>query len=145
MNDVSEKLRKTRILAIIGLACMLLGTIFTYVKIDVWFYTRSISLVGHWEGIIVILLAAANILFIFKDFVEKYIPALFKNKVGEKIKELDNQKLTLIPTAIVAILAICLLTSLDIGSGYTKYGLGFYMLWIGIVVMTAYAFAYKKD
>lgn len=82
MNNIIEKCKTTRILGSIGIICLILGTIMPYVRYNIWGFTYSISLWGYWEGKIIMLLAIANLLFIFKDFIEKYIPSLFNTNIG---------------------------------------------------------------
>lgn len=144
MNNIMEKFRTTRILGAIGIVGLILGTIMPYVKIDFWGYKYSVSLWGYWEGKVIMLLAIANLLFIFKDLVEKYIPALFNNAIGAKIKDLDNPKYSLIPTILSAIFAIYLTTILDI-EDFKYYNLGFYAIWIGTISLVAYAILHKND
>lgn len=145
MNNIIEKIRNTRILAIIGIIGLFLGTMFTYVKFSVFGYSYKISLWGYWEGKIVILLAIATTLFIFKDVIQKFLPSLFDKGVGRKIAELDNPKLAIIPTILSAVLAIYLYITLDIDTSYASYGLGFYAIWIGVISLIAYAILYKRD
>ena len=76
----------------------------------------------------------------------KYTRQIFETPIGKKIDSAD-QKFSLIPTILVVILAIYLMsnTDIDFGSEYLKYGLGFYSLWIGAICLVAHAFVYKKD
>lgn len=145
MNNFLEKCKNTKLLAIIGVAGLILGTMMDYIKISVFGFTESLSLWGYWEGKIVLLLAIANTLFIFKDWVEKYIPALFNTNIGKKIANITNPKASLVPTILSVIFMFYLHNRLDIDSEYTSYGLGFYLLWIGAISLVAYAILYKKD
>ena len=145
MEKILEKLRKTRVLAAIGVASLILGTMFTYVKYSFWGYNYSISLWGYWEGKVVLFLAVANLLLIFKDYVEKYVPGLFKTDWGQKIMEIRNPRASLIPTFLSVAFTFYLHTTLHIEiDEYTKYGLGFYLLWIGAICLVAYAFLRKN-
>lgn len=144
MNNIIEKCKSTRILAAIGIAGLVLGTITPYVKYNIFGYKYSISLWGYWEGKIIMVLALANLLFIFKDLVEKYVPFLFNNWVGRKVQDCDNPKFSLIPTVLVAIFAIYETSVLGIDS-FKYYNLGFYTMWIGVISLVAYAFLHKTD
>lgn len=144
MKDIIEKCKTTRLLAAIGIIGLVLGTIMPYVKYNIFGYKYSISLWGYWEGKIVMLLAIANLLFIFKDMVEKYVPFLFNNGLGRKIQELDNPKYSLIPTVLIAIFAVYETTQLGIES-FKYYNIGFYCLWIGVISLVAYAILHKKE
>lgn len=144
MNNIMEKLRTTRILGAIGIVGLILGTMMPYVKYNLFGYKYSISLWGYWEGKIIMLLALANLLFIFKDLVEKYVPVLFNSGIGRKIKDCENPKFSLIPTVLSAILAIYVTSILGIES-FKYYNLGFYLMWIGTICLVAYAFLHKND
>ena len=144
MNNIIEKCRTTRILGAIGVAGLVLGTIMPYVKYNLWGYKYSISLWGFWEGKIIMLLAIANLLFIFKDLVEKYVPSLFNSNIGKKIKDCENPKFSLIPTVLVAIFAIYLTSNMGIDT-FKYYNIGFYAMWIGTICLVAYAFLHKTD
>lgn len=144
MNNIIEKCRTTRILGAIGIIGLICGTIFPYVKYSFWGYSYSISLWGYWEGKIIMILAIANLLFIFKDLVEKYVPALFNNGLGRKIKECENPKFSLIPTVLCAIFTIYLTSILGIES-FSYYNIGFYAIWLGTICLVLYAFLHKSD
>ncbi len=144
MNNIIEKCKTTKILGAIGIIGLILGTITPYVKYNIFGYKYSISLWGYWEGKIIIFLALANLLFIFKDLVEKYVPFLFNNYIGRKIQECKNPKFSLIPTVLVALFAIYVTSILGIDS-FKYYNIGFYSMWIGTLSLVAYAFLHKKD
>lgn len=144
MNNIIEKCKSTRILGAIGIIGLLLGTITPYVKYSIFGYKYSISLWSYWEGKVILVLALANLLFIFKDLVEKYIPFLFNNPLGQKIQDCENPKLSLIPTVLAAIFAIYVTSILGIES-FKYYNIGFYSMWIGTISLIAYAFLHKKD
>ena len=128
MGNIIEKCKTTRILAAIGIVGLIAGTIMPYVKFNIFGYKYSISLWGYWESKIVMLLAIANLLFIFKDIVEKYTPFMFNNGLGRKIQEWDNPKYSLVPTILIAVFAIYETTHLGVESNIiildsTAYGL----------------------
>lgn len=105
----------------------------------------SISLLKYWPGKLIFVLVIANALFLFKDLIEKYIPTLFNNDLGKKISQINNPKLSLIPTILVAAFAIYLHIHLDLDSSYVTYSLGFYSLWLGIICLVLYAVFHKKS
>lgn len=144
MNNIMEKCKTTRILGAIGIGGLILGTLMPYVKYNIFGYKYSISLWGYWEGKIIMLLALANLLFIFKDIVEKYAPFLFNNGIGRKIQKCENAKLSLIPTVLSAMFAIYVTSILGIDS-FKYYNIGFYAMWLGTISLVAYAFLHKKD
>lgn len=144
MNNIIEKCKTTRILGAIGVVGLILGTIMPYVKYNIFGYKYSISLWEYWEGKIIMLLALANLLFIFKDLVEKYVPFLFDNWIGKKVQDCENPKFSLVPTALAAIFAIYETSAFGIES-FKYYNIGFYAMWIGTISLVAYAFLHKQD
>lgn len=145
METVMEKMKNTRILAGIGIICLFLGTILTYLKYEVWGFSYEVSLFRYWEGKLLIAIIIANLIIIFKDLVEKYIPSLFNTRIGEKIANIENPKASLIPTAIAIGITLYLHSSLNIDSDYVSYGLGFYAIWVGAICLVAHAFLHKKE
>lgn len=143
MKNIIEKLKTTRILGAIGIIGLILGTIMPYVKYNFFGYKYSISLWGYWEGKVVMVLAIANLLFIFKDIVEKYVPALFNTGVGSKIKDLNSAKYSLVFTILAGLFALYLTIRLDIDFKY--YNIGFYSLWVGAICLVLYSVLYKKS
>ncbi len=142
MNDIIEKMKNTRILAIVGIAGLILGTIFPYVSYSFFGSSLSISLWDYWQGKVVLVLAIANLLFIFRDVVEKYIPSLFNTDIGKKIADMNNSKGSLVPTILAVIFVLYLQIRLDVD--FDNYSLGFYLLWIGVIALVAYAFLHKN-
>lgn len=143
MDNLLNKLKNTRLLAGIGVVCMILGTMFSYVSYNIWGYSYDISLWDYWEGKVIFLIAVANLLFIFKDFVEKYIPSLFNTSIGKKIKDINNPKASLVPTILGAIFAVYLTSKLNVS--FSNYSLGFYSMWIGVICLVAYAIIHKNN
>lgn len=143
MNNILEKLKTTRLLAGIGIVCMILGTMCAYVTISFLGIVEKIALWSYFEGKILFLIAVANLLFIFKDVVEKYVPSLFNTSIGKKIKDINNPKASLVPTLIGAAIAIYLTSDMD--TEFAKYGLGFYLMWIGVICLVAYAILHKNN
>lgn len=143
MNNVLEKLKSTRILAGIGVVFMILGTIFPYASYDFLGFIYNVSLWKFFEGKIILLIAIANLILIFKDIVEKYIPSLFNTNIGKKLKKINNPKAFLIPTIIGAVFVGYLTVRLDVD--FSNYSLGFYSMWIGVICLVAFAFIHKKD
>lgn len=142
MNNVLDKIKNTRLLAGIGVVCMILGTMFSYVSYNIFGYVYDISLWDYLEGKIILIIAIANLLFIFKDVVEKYIPSFFNTSVGKKIKDINNPKASLVPTLLGAAFAIYLTLKLDVE--FSAYSLGFYSLWFGVICLVAYPIIHKN-
>ncbi len=140
MNFIKNK----RILALIGIIALILGTILPYFTLSLFGYTESLSLWRYWEGKVILILTVINTMFIFKDYIEKYIPQLFIKGLGRKIANFNNPKISLIPTMLIVAFVIYLTIRLNVASDYLKYGVGFYTLWIGIICLVGHALFYKK-
>ena len=143
MNGFLEKIKTTRLLAGVGIICMFLGTIIAYAKINFWGYTGNVCLYKHLEGIVIMIVAIVDFLFIFKDTVEKYIPKLFESKIGKNITEVGDRKLSLISVIIVVIMAVILHARLDFSIAH--FSLGFYVLYFGVICLGAYALMHKEE
>jgi len=140
-----EAIRNKRILALIGIISLVLGTLLPYYTFSFWGYTESISLWGYWEGKVVLSLIVANALFIFKDWLEQYVPQVFNSGIGRKIANVDNPKLSLIPTILIIAFVIYLYNTLEVDSEFIKNGIGFYLLWIGVIALVGHAIFYKGN
>lgn len=144
MEKVIEKCKNTKILGVIGAICLILGMFLPYISFHYFGYTSSIKLCNFWQGNTILFLAILNLLSICKDFIEERIPNIFNNEFGEKIKTINNQKLTLIATVGAAILALYLTWGWGLEL-FKNYSIGFYLLWIGIILLVIYAFVYKGE
>ena len=143
MNNILEKCKTTRILAVIGIVCMFLGTIFSYVSYSIWGYNYEIALWDYMEGKIILVLVIVNLIFIFKDYIEKYAPKLVEKGFWQKIASIKSSKASLISTVLSAAFAIYLTLKLDVE--FSNYSLGFYSLWIGVIALVAYAILHKNN
>lgn len=144
MKDIIEKMKTTRILAALGVIGLVLGTITPYAKFNFFGYKSTISLWGFWEGKVIMLLAIANLLFIFKDLITKYVPSLLNVGVFETINKFNNPKYTLIPTIAVAGFVIYLTWKLEIRA-FKYYNIGFYLTWLGVICLVVYAILNKGN
>lgn len=72
-----EAIKNKRILALVGIICLFIGTITPYFKVSLLGYSYSISLWKYWEGKVIVALIIANTMFIFKDYLQKYVPQVF--------------------------------------------------------------------
>ena len=139
-----EVLRNKRYLGLAGIILLVLGVFFPYYTWSIWGITGKISLIGYWEGYVILVAAVASALFIFKDYVEQYIPNAFNNGLLGKIKT-ANPKLILVPVGVSALVAIYLTTAVNVDSSYIKWGLGFWITWLGIAALVAHVFLYKGE
>ena len=149
MNEILNKTLKlsknTRFLAALGLACSFLCIFFTYVKYTVLGMAVKIKLIDFFEGKLMILLILLNLMFVFKDYVKKYLPKLFQNNLGKKIENINDQRLTLIPTILMVIFAFVVKGETKVEFLNIKYGLGFFLMWLGVISLVIYAFIYKNN
>ena len=138
-----EEIKNKRILAAVGIVCLLLGCFLPYFSITIFGLNATHSLSEYWEGYLILALTVANALFIFQDIIEKYVPQAFNNGLGALVKKLNNPKFALIPTLLALGLAIYLYSELDVAAEYIKYGIGFWILWIGIIALVGHSIFYK--
>lgn len=91
-------------------------------------------------------LIVANTLFIFKDYLQKYVHQVFNLSLGKKKKnENVNQKFVIVLTILVVAFVVYLTAHLNVAIEFFKYGLGFYALWIGFVGIVGHVIFYKKN
>ena len=122
---------------------MFLGTILSYIRYSIFGYNYDIALWDYFEGKVILILIIANSIFIFKDYIEKYIPKLVEKGFWQKISNIKNPKISLVPTFLSAAFAIYLTIDLDVK--FSNYSLGFYALWIGVIYLVAYAILHKNN
>ena len=137
-----DNLKNKRILALVGIVCLFLGTIMPYFKVSVLGFSYSISLWKYWEGKIILILIIANAMFIFKDYIKKYIPQMFNSGFGKMIDD-ANSKLSIIPVILIIAITLYLTFGIKVDSKYIKFGLGLYILWIGVIALVCHAIFYK--
>lgn len=138
-----DKLKNTRILGAIGIVCLFFGTTLPYVTFKILGRSANITLWGYWEGKIMMILIIFNALFIFRDYVEKYIPQLFDSSIGRIVKNM-NDKFAIMPTILIVIFAVYVYSRLNIASKYMSFGIGFYILCLGVISLVLYTILYKK-
>lgn len=85
----------------------------------------------------------ANLLFIFKDYVEKYVPKLFEIDMAKKIKDIKNPKASLVPTIIAVVLV--LITTSRLNYSLSDYSIGFYLVWLGVICLVLYPIMNKNS
>ncbi len=142
--EIINNLKNKRILGLIGIISLLLGVMTPYIIITVFGISQSLSLWSYWEGKVIFLLTIANVLFIFKDYVEKYVSQAFNSNIGSKIKN-ASPKMSLIPTILVVVFIIYVNTTISTDSAFFKHGIGFWLLWLGIVALVLHAIIYKGN
>ncbi len=138
MENFMEKLKSTKILGILGNALIGVGTLLPLYTVSVFGLSQSVSYIQGSDGIVVLILAIVALIMIFADKLEDKVAFFGK---------LKNPKLTLIPVAISALLLIISVSQVS-GSGYGaffSFGIGFWLLVIGLVAAVVYPFLYKGD
>ena len=140
-----EKLKSSRILGIVANALLIIAVFLPVISVSVSLFGISQSQSVNYiqgDGIFVLILAIINLVIIFADKLATKIPFMAK---------VDNQKFTLIPTAINAILLIVLtFNGASALGGYASlakvdFGIGFYLLWLGVIASAVYPFLYKGN
>ena len=143
MKDILEKIRSTKILGIIGNVLIILGTILPYAKYESYFYYYRVNLQNYWYGRVALALAILNLLYLLKNYIEKYIPQIFNSGFGKKVLGINNAKFLFIPIAIIILLMIRVHAIW--GDWDIHFNIGFYLLILGIVCTIVYALIYKND
>lgn len=142
-----EILREKRYLGMLGNVLILVGAFLPLMTISVSFLgvsqSQSFSYIqAGGAGWLTIALTVVSLLMVFSDFLETKVP--FFGKFG-------NQKLTLIPTGISAVILI--LNVMNYGAsgasalvsslGKQTWGIGFWIIIVGLVASAVYPFLYK--
>lgn len=143
-----EILKQKRYLGMVGAILVIVGLFLPFVTVSVSFLGVSKSESTSWIGaggfdaVLVLILSVVTLLMIFSD------------KLADKVAffgKLSNQKLTLIPTVISALLLIFSISQAStamgiVGSlGSVSFGIGFWLIVVGLVACVAYPFIYKGE
>lgn len=137
-----EMLREKRYLGIIGNVLILVGLFLPIIAMpdSVAKYAAALTsntLISSGTGILIAILTAVSLVIIFAD----KIPALSK---------FDNQKLTLIPTIISALIIIMNIVNassiMALGAAFgISYGIGVWVIAAGLILAVVYPFLYKGN
>lgn len=121
---------KYKMLGALGSILIIIGTFFTFAKVEVFGMSASASLIQGFKGIIILIIGIINLIIFMYDEIKNKIPFV------EKLAILKNNKLIMIISAIV--FAIVLITAISTKSGesaeYTTLSLGFYATFIGSIL-----------
>ena len=139
-----EKLKTTRILGLVGAILLIVGNFFSLASVSVLGLSRSFTYF-EGEGKIVVVLGILDLCFIYLDKI--------KNALGEKTPSFIDkflpwsQKAVLVPAIIVALMLIRFSTDSNIRdfNTYIRYGMGYFILWIGVIATAVYPFLYKDE
>ena len=143
-----EILKTKRYLGMVGAALVIIGLFLPFVTVSVSLFGVSNSQSTSWIGaggldaILVLILSVVTLLMIFSDKLVEKVPFFEK---------FTNQKLTLVPTALSALLLIISIANASsafgiVGSlGSVGFGFGFWLIIIGLVACAAYPFIYKGE
>jgi len=139
--DIIEKLKNSRMLAVIGLAAITLALFLPYITITVY-DSISLSLIEYTEGKIVMIFIIFHAVVIFQDYIKKYVPR-FHTSGFNRIQDMDDSNLMLIAASLTVAYAIFLYFQIDVDTAFVNYGIGFWMLWIGILCLMIHAVLHK--
>lgn len=121
---------KNKIIGVIGSILIILGTFFTFAKVEVFGVTARASLIDGFKGIIILLIGIINLIIFMYDEIQNKVTFI------KKFAVLKNNKVIMIISAIV--LAIVLITAISVnfgdGSEFTSLSLGFYSTLIGSIM-----------
>ena len=136
-----DYLKNSKILGIVGNALVAVGCFLPFVSVSVFGISQSASYI-QGDGAFVLILSIIALVMIFADKLVDKVPFL------EKVK---NPKLTLIPTALSAILVIIAVVNSTSAGGLggglvnVSFGFGFWMIVVGLVASAVYPFLYKGE
>lgn len=119
MEQLKEKVKTTKILGIIGYVVLILSNFFIFAS-----YKKEEVKFIDGDGIIVLIAAVVGLIMLF----------LCK-----------KQKFTLIPTVISALIIIYDASQMADLSSKVKFGFGFYLSIIGVILAVVYPFLYKGN
>lgn len=139
MDKVLSIIKNTKILGIVGAVLLIIGTFFNFYTVSLFGYKSSMQLIEAGEGKVMIILGIAALAIIFIDFIISKIP----EGKADFLKKLRNQKFTLVPAVIAAI--VLFMASSEETYGLAKLAFGFYVLLIGIIALAAYGIFYKGE
>lgn len=140
-----EMLKQKKYLGIAGAALTIVGLFLPLINMpsSVSSYAGGVanSFISSGTGIVLLILSLITLLIIFSDKLADKVPFFEK---------LQNQKLTLIPVGICAIIVIANIMNassiMALGSMFgISYGIGVWTVGIGIVLSIIYPFLYKGE
>ena len=140
-----EKLTKTKLLGIVG-------TIITIIGVFLPFDTVSANILGYkasesvsfieGDGVFILILSVVTLLMLFSN--------MLANKV-EFFRKLSKPKLVLTPTVIsIGILVYNMINAGEVvgelgGLVKVSYGIGTWVMWIGLIATAIFPFIYKGE
>ncbi len=145
-TDILEKIKTTRILGIIALVLLYGGLMLPFVGIE-YKDTATASWVDQQlydNGKGIMLLWILSVVLMFSDVIAANWPK------GSKIfSKLTNPKILLIPVIITLIVLIVTQVKFFDDYDYFEDDIylypGYFLNWLGMIAMTAYAFLYKGN
>ncbi|MBR3003233.1 MAG: hypothetical protein IKF38_06770 [Clostridia bacterium] len=142
MENIMSKIKDTKILGIVGNALLAVGTLLPMVSVSVFGISQSVSYISG-DGIFVLILSIIALLMIFADKLSAKVAFFDK---------LTNPKLTLIPTALSALLLIIdtanvssKLGGVNTSLANISFGFGFWVMILGVIAAAAYPFLFKGE
>lgn len=121
---------KNKIIGVIGSILIILGTFFTFAKVEVFGVTARASLIDGFKGIIILFIGIINLIIFMYDEIQNKITFI------KKLAVLKNNKLIMIISIIALVIVLITAISANTGDGaeYTTLSLGFYATLIGSIL-----------
>ncbi len=92
------------------------------------------------DGVIVLIVSILAAIMLFSDLIAEKWP-----KAEKVFNKLANPKFILIPTIISVICLIVAIVNMNDTYGLAHFSIGFFVIWIGLILTAVYAFLYKKE
>ena len=133
-----DKAKKIKLLGFIGCVLIMVSLFFTVIKLEIGTtgVTGGVKLINEDDGKGALVLSALTLLMIFAEDISP-----------ELMSGLKNAKLTLIATVVEFLILLNVIANAFefYGNNALKhFGLGFYMMWVGVTIMFIYPVAHKK-
>ena len=142
--DIMKILKTNKLLGLLGLIILFVGVIGPFFVVSLFGFSTSTALVNHWEGIVIIILIVASLLFMYKEKVVELVPSLKNNPFVKKVMT-QKYKVLLVFAIIIAALVIIELISDSNSLSLVHFGWGFYLYWIGVLLFGVHTFFYNPD
>ena len=150
-----EVLKTKKYLGIAGVVILFLSVFFPFFVVQYGSFKEGVSLIKGWEGYVLVLMAIASAMIIFRDVLEEKLPQIYNTGFGSQVKSWGEKGLfapiafSILDVVITCVRVEAKLKAYSYGfidlSKYVKYGFGFWAAVIGIVLLIGYAVLYKGE
>ena len=145
MEKIKETIKNKKILALIGVIGNILGMILPFYTISFFGYTSSSSIIDYWVGVVLLIFVILCGIVIFSDVIKTKLPQVFNNQIGKTIEKFNNPKFAFVPSGAVVLYLIYLISKTSDFLDYFNFGIGFYLLLLGILGFIGHAIFYKGN